>query len=544
MSSLDTSAATLRVVHSFLQALDCPRSLSIWLLFSYGEHQQLVDFECTPADYNCPQAFRDAYAATKFLSKADFLSLNIDKKQEALKKFYASEDACAKINDRGFSYRIIESAIGGNLHDAICRKIESLLGDISGEELFEACGWGPGVTTLIKGNDTSATNKFRLENGITQLLYDLVGDLFAVAYPNWTVDFSVQAGNKVITVPKNSKIDRTIAVEPGINLWFQKGAGTMIRRRLLRAGVDLNSQDRNQRLARLSSKTGHLATIDFSSASDTIARKTVEALLPPQWFVLLNSMRSHRGRIDDGYWFTYAKFSSMGNGFTFELESLIFYAIAYACVKQAGGDVTQISVFGDDVIIPVDVVEVYSKVCEFYGFTVNKQKSFSSGYFRESCGSHYYSGTSCKPVFLRRLLRRDIDFYLIHNNIRRFSHHTVGIFSYCEKRFRRICNELSSTLPLKRRYRISEGYGDGGFISNFDEACPSKVRSQIEGFRALSLVSRPKGYEADDHAILLARLRYCNSDQSYGNTVDLRGKVVYFRKKIYVRQWYLLGPWL
>jgi len=194
-----------------------------------------------------------------------------------------------------------------------------------------------------------------------------------------------------------------IAIEPGINLWFQKALGSMIRRRLARFGIDLNDQSRNQSLAYLSSIDGSLATVDFSSASDSISLEVVRELLPPRWFQILDIVRSKVGRKSDGTIVRWNKFSSMGNGFTFELESLIFFAAASAVQEYLHLD-GEISVFGDDVILDVRGYPMFAEYSAFLGFRVNLQKSFSSGGFRESCGSHYFSGVDCKPVFLKERL--------------------------------------------------------------------------------------------------------------------------------------------
>jgi hypothetical protein len=63
------SGVTTEVAESFFNALDCPRALTCWLLFKYNEHDQLAKLEFNPAHYSNMESCRDAYAATKFLSK-------------------------------------------------------------------------------------------------------------------------------------------------------------------------------------------------------------------------------------------------------------------------------------------------------------------------------------------------------------------------------------------------------------------------------------------------------------------------------------------
>lgn len=94
-----TASATDSAIFDFLSALDCPRSLAVWLLYKNKEHQQLVDMGIRPEWYNNSERFRTAYAATEFLSKSDFLKLDVNKKDAAFKKFFEFEELC-KATDR------------------------------------------------------------------------------------------------------------------------------------------------------------------------------------------------------------------------------------------------------------------------------------------------------------------------------------------------------------------------------------------------------------------------------------------------------------
>jgi len=538
--SQDLDQTTFKLVETYFSSLDCPRSLTTYLLFTNNEYEQLVNLDCNPKDYGCTEDFRLAYLATKFLSKNRFLSTKIDKEAEALKKFQESEYACKEINKRGFHWKVIKDLSNEWLHNAIIQKIWHTLGDFDGDELFDLSNWGPGVSLDVKGADTSPTNKFRKDFGTTRPFDDFISQFYALAYPTWDLsNRKFHVGNRVITVPKNSKVDRTIAIEPGLNLWFQKGVGQMIRRRLLRRNLDLNSQDRNQRLSRLGSKFNHLATVDFSSASDTISIATVEALLPPQWFCIMDLMRSRYGLVK-GIQFRYEKFSSMGNGFSFELESLIFWSIAVSVCEYLHISSKNVSVYGDDVIIPVEAFDLYVRTCAFYGFTVNVQKSFSDGNFRESCGAHWYLGMDCKPYFLKELVKSEAVIYRVANGIRRISHNSE--MRYCDIRFypvwRFLCRQVRKPLFT------SNGYGDGGFIENFDIAKPQRCKFGIEGYLTLALITIPLGYTSDDHPILLARLKGRSSEMSMGNLTYLRGRVKSYRKRLFVPRWYNLGDWI
>ena len=159
-------------------------------------------------------------------------------------------------------------------------------------------------------------------------------------------------GNNVTTVPKTWKTERVIAIEPCWNSFFQKGVGKLIRRRLRKVGILLrDSQERHGYLARMGSVHKVFATLDLKSASDTICIGLVEALLPEDWLRVLTDLRSpYMGEGEARY--RYQRWSSMGNGYTFELETLIFYALTVAIVGAESG--RGVSVYGDDIIAPID----------------------------------------------------------------------------------------------------------------------------------------------------------------------------------------------
>jgi hypothetical protein len=203
------------------------------------------------------------------------------------------------------------------------------------------------------------------------------------------------------TVPKTSDIDRVACKEPEVNMLLQRSVGNHIRHRLRTFGVDLNDQTKNNKLAQVAVQKG-LATIDLSSASDSITRQLVINLLPFEWWSLLDDLRVKHTLID-GTLHELEMFSSMGNGFTFELESLLFYAITRTVCRFSGIKGT-ISVFGDDIIAPSAIVRRLRRVFFYFGFKMNPKKTHyaSRDLFRESCGEHYYNGVSVTPFYIRR----------------------------------------------------------------------------------------------------------------------------------------------
>jgi hypothetical protein len=560
--------------------------LAVDILFRNGEHAQLAKLAFNPLDYEKVEELRGAYAATKFLSKfKDFENLGYDLDQVANEKFEKFEQLCKLTNERFRDMKADRKYCGLSvrLHNAVGRKIHAILGVFNFEEFVDSAYWGPGATTLQKARDASATNKFQCETGITRDLYDLLpSDLLRHMYPTWIDHISgvgfphFQIGNKVITVPKDATENRTIAIEPGINLWFQLAVGKMIVRRLLRRGIDLRYQNdhpkggrTNQSLAFQASKDGLNATIDFSSASDSISTGIIRELFLntvcydreettlPVWYTVMDSCRSHYG-LQGGIQRKWEKFSSMGNGFTFPLESLVFYAIASVCVDHyalSNGHKPEgnVSVYGDDVIIPVCCLDTFSLMCDFYGFTINTKKSHYSSQFRESCGGHFYRGADVKPVFLKEHLSDVLSVYKLANNFRRFSHRGLCKMA-CDGRFRLVFDTMVDLVPRPLRFRIPESYGDGGFISNWDEAVPASAQLQwskkerreiyvgLEGYWVRHLTVTGKTRESEGVGLLLDRL-WSASAQEKRNTVSLKGRTRSRISRSLVHQWYDLGAW-
>lgn len=205
-------------------------------------------------------------------------------------------------------------------------------------------------------------------------------------------------GNRVTLVPKNYRTHRTIACEPEWNLPLQLACDSYLKDRLQKFWkIDLRyGQATQQELARAGSVDGSLATVDFSMASDTLSKALVAILFPPEWYSYLTTLRSprYKGPFGEG---VYEKFSSMGNGTTFTLETIIFAAAAKAVRSKV------VSVYGDDVIIDADKWDAFRKLTKFLGFIPNVDKTHHTGPFRESCGADWYLGTNVRPVYFKSI---------------------------------------------------------------------------------------------------------------------------------------------
>lgn len=226
----------------------------------------------------------------------------------------------------------------------------------------------------------------------------------------------VGPSNRVTTVPKNYKTDRTIACEPEGNLVLQLAFDSYAKERLREHGVDLSDQRANQRLAKESSRNGWYATLDLSAASDSVSLNASRYLLPKEWWKYLEDIRSPMGSWKEflgNESHIYSKISSMGNGATFCLETLIFYALCRAVVGCDG----RVLVYGDDLIVPVEHVNRVCQTLHFFGFSVNQEKSFTDGLFRESCGRDWFDGKDVTPFYIRSQNTMQIEYCHLVNGL-------------------------------------------------------------------------------------------------------------------------------
>lgn len=535
-----------RGVGTFYECLDTPKSLACHMLYKYGEHAQLVNLDTVPGEYIDVDVFRRDFAATSFLRKHPGLKTGVDLKSVALASFEGGEQACeaSNTNLRNYLDGRNKTPVNEWILSRSIRFIGQVLGRFLIDDVIENCGWGPGVTLSVKGSDTSGSRKFDVDHDVTIDAYDLYGPVMTLAYPSWDgfKNPRIVRGNEIITVRKNAKTDRTIAIEPGLNSWIQKGIGRSIRERLRQAGFNLDSDWNNQMGAYKGSIDDSLATIDFKAASDSIAIEAVKMLLPREWYQCLDAARSKFFKLD-GVTRVSKKFSTMGNGFTFELESLIFLALAVATCDYLGVETTDVAIFGDDLILPKECVEEFTIISTFMGFKTNPEKSFSSGPFRESCGVYFFNGVDVKPMYLKSDVKYARDLFKLVNAVRLLAHRHAAKHG-CDGRLRRVWSLLVHYLPASLRLFGAVSSGDGCLHGSLHEAITKDSEHGWCGVTHACFVTVPLCTSHDSHSHLLARLKSPSKEMSYGNDVSLRGKTrTAFKKSVFVSRWYDFGAW-
>lgn len=347
-----------------------------------------------------------------------------DPEGAALAKFHSAEHRCRRVNQRFLCYRKVRSP-----HERVLSRardyVSYVLGGFSLSEVWDNAGFGAGASLGVHGNCTNLARKLlsrewtvtpgayyyasaalKTDMHLLELLnkepgkeqYSVDQDLFNKRFREKA---KLVGHNKISFVPKDATTHRVIATEPLLNGYLQKGVDEVMRKRLLRVGIDLKNQSHNQKLARKGSLMGDdagWATIDLSSASDSVSTELCRFLLPPDWFDFLNSVRSHAYSLN-GNISAYHKFVSMGNGFCFPLETLIFASLVHACHNDADS-FDRFLVYGDDIIVESHVFQPLIELLTICGFKVNPKKTFAKGPFRESCGADWFKGEDVRPIIL------------------------------------------------------------------------------------------------------------------------------------------------
>lgn len=221
--------------------------------------------------------------------------------------------------------------------------------------------------------------------------------------------------SELLFVPKTAKGPRTIVREPlyrlAVQMSFFDYTSTFLQRRT-HGRIQFTDQTRNRNLAKEASLNGKYATLDLSKASDSVSYKIIHNLLGhiPGVSTFITKFRSTHVRLPSGGIHALRKLAGMGSGLTFPLLALLCHhsVAAGVALRFPNLDInhilSEISVYGDDLIVPTDWVPVAVLSLAKVGLTLNGSKSFTTTHnnirFRESCGGNYLNG---EDVTVKRL---------------------------------------------------------------------------------------------------------------------------------------------
>jgi hypothetical protein len=366
-----------------------------------------------------------------FKKNADIVDCQADAK--AIDKFVKINDDCLNFKIR--EERMLDSYLLGELKSTLYKFFEPAWGR-QWFDLFDAfCIGDVGPGSSIMADGTSFFKKM-FSSTLSMTDHSLYTNyvLAIKSNPIWheaeivrlaKFGNSIVQASKLVCVPKTNEISRVICVEPSLNMYVQKGVQSLLEARLRSFfKIDLSTQANNNRhLARLGSSDGRFSTIDLSSASDSISLVLAREILPSWIFKILLKIRCPNTILPDGSLVQLHMLSSMGNATTFPLQTIIFCAMVFAAYKldekhivKPNGVLGNYAVFGDDIIVEASAYAKIIRCLELCGFTVNKDKTFSTGLFRESCGADYYNGSNVRGVYCKSLKTKH-DRYVLLNKL-------------------------------------------------------------------------------------------------------------------------------
>jgi len=389
-----------------------------------GEHDFCSDFELAVRGRS-PVAFREAIPAVedemcvaKF--KATYQIQSIFKRYRFTNDLFSDDELVEKAVSGFQDTQRRISAIDFDRLPEITQKvlnyariyIARVLGEYSDEEHRNLCRFGKRASVGIPARLASEAARWELPlSGSPEQInwFDKEMSQIPCIQDYWTAQsnrnplgsvYQEICSLKLTLVPKTFKSFRSIMPNTTIGSYMSYGLGEMIRKRLKAVKQDIRFlQEKHRILARHASIRNNFVTADLSSASDSISVALVEQLFPPDWFAVLTQSRIGDVVLPDGSIVHSNTFCTMGIGYTFPLQTLVFLSLLKAIEATLyNGRVSRtISVYGDDLIysgkIHTHVVLHFQEL----GFVINAEKTFCNGPFRESCGGDYYRGVDVRP---------------------------------------------------------------------------------------------------------------------------------------------------
>jgi len=395
-----------------------------------------------PQLYDSPSDYSVVAQSLALLSKVPypFGGGDQERKQAAIDKFLLSEKLCritTRRLDHYWNHPDREDPVHRLLLTRARAKIDRVLGSVDNafHRIISSSRFGPGMT-VCSADSARTTPYYKLGAPYWSVTAACrpYADTVVMQSPVWTlhqgeVDWGQQTVRlpwktvqscRITFVPKDERTFRTIAIEPFGNVVVQLGVHEYLAGRLrTHAGIDIHDQKWNQRAAQFGSQNwlsvDSLSTIDLSMASDCVSPGLIRRLVRPQWIALLDDIRSKNYDLD-GVTGEFSKWSSMGNGYTFALETLLFWAIAQVCEEYCGSSQKALA-YGDDIIVSRQASLLTLQLLRYCGFRVNSQKTNVVGPFRESCGADFHSGVTVRPVYQKVFNPMVSDVFVLLNSL-------------------------------------------------------------------------------------------------------------------------------
>ncbi len=283
--------------------------------------------------------------------------------------------------------------------------LEPVISSFKMESIVPKHGPGAVAQSGVRGKVEKYLN-LTFDSRIEYLLRKGTGESMSIYSPFPLCDSD--RTSRAIFVPKSWKKLRGISAEPSGLQFFQQavlsGLLKAIDSSFLSSVIDLQNQDVSRSLALRGSFDGTLATIDLSAASDSITLRLVKDIFGNtdlcRWLLATRSTHTLLGQQR----LKLSKFAPMGSACCFPVQCLIFAGIAFATAamhKKRNYNVKSFRVYGDDIICPTSLAPDLMYNLTSLGFSVNSEKSYWEGDYRESCGMDAWNGEDVTPLKLK-----------------------------------------------------------------------------------------------------------------------------------------------
>ena len=370
---------------------------------------------------------------------------------------------------------------------SVCDIVSVLFGDTHSELPGELPKHGPGaVSNLRRGED-----KYSFPSWNERLEAVFPYDYYAVANNGLLCDdrrdlSRAENSSRLICVPKTLKAPRLIAAEPVENQWTQQLVKNQLETRLrftpIKASIDFNSQEKNQKAALDGSLSANNVTVDLSSASDRLSCWVIERVFRrnPGLLDRLAAVRTAEvaGELLPSS-VRMKKFSTMGSAVTFPVQSIVYALCAIACVhperkvtiRSIRRASTNVRVFGDDIVLPKSGYQLLSEMFEYFQLKINESKTYRGVNFRESCGVDAFRGYDVSPVYAKTLPDGKATPGQIASLVQTSNNYHVRGYWFLGALFREESGMKNSLIPI-----ISLSGGSFGYTSFTGFQSPSYVR--------------------------------------------------------------------
>jgi hypothetical protein len=215
--------------------------------------------------------------------------------------------------------------------------------------------------------------------------------------------------NRIIFRPKNALSHRIISAEPTWLSWLQQAIKSALFDYVESSPkmfTWFSNQGRSRELALKGSVDGSYATVDYSSASDSVTVELVARLYSKTWVVdALLLTRSTHAQLPTKGIIPLRKFAPMGSATCFVTMDIIILSMCELAIRRSlgrGGKPGDYVVYGDDATIRQEAVRAFLELSEDLHFAVNVDKSYvktnTPHFYRESCGIEAFDGVDVTPI--------------------------------------------------------------------------------------------------------------------------------------------------